>query len=89
MSSIITSQQKTEIESMVARYEAAVAAGKTIRDERVHTMYRGAKHVLGIANADSPNTAFHSLTAKQVVEAFAPMVALQDDCATDRMDPCQ
>ena len=78
MASIITSTQRTEIESMVSRYEAAVAAGQKISDARVHAMYQGAKYVLDMAANESPNTAFHGFSSKQVVEQFAGMVALQE-----------
>ena len=69
--SFLTSQQRTEIQSMIDRYDAAVAANKAINDERVHASYRAAQHLIGCDDNDSSNTAFHAIPARRLVEMFA------------------
>jgi hypothetical protein len=69
--SFLTTQQRTEINAMVARYDAAVVAGKTISDPRVHAAYKACQHLIGCDDNGSTNTAFHGVATKQLVEWFA------------------
>lgn len=69
--SFLTNVQRAEIQAMIARYEAGIAAGKTVSDDRVNACYRAAQHLVGCDDNDSPNAAFHGWTSKQLVEAFA------------------
>lgn len=47
---MLKAEIRKEIEAMIARFDAAIAAGKTI-DSRVEPMYRGAKAAIACTDA--------------------------------------